>query len=623
MSVNNQNEEKYAELKKRLSTKIESDKNNKLKIKDLEIKNIELKKKIFEYQSHLQNLIIKLNLISQENSTLKLEIKKLQLSINSPGKILASLGTINKTDLSMEDILKEKSELKEENEKLILMLTDKESSLSKQKLEYENEINDLNKIIAELNGKINDLTNIVDDIQIQINIKEKEIKKLKNENNKKFGAYDPKEYQKLKIDYDLLLPKLEELKNINNNLQEKYNIIENENKDLNNRVIKIEQSFNNLVQSNDPKIKSVQDLQIYNDINNNLRAQITEVLDSKEKLEASFNNANLKFKEDLTTLENKYKTINTQNEELKKQVEEAQNTFITDTIKLNSEISNLNRQVKNLEKEKNDYKNKYENLLKDLEFNKNDFDNLQKIMTKLREKDDIDITLIEERYIVLENVIEQEKNELINTNKELLNKIKFLNQKNGISGNGAPGLDPDINKNGSELDLEIKNLKEENKFLQNKIKEQEKRFFEFQKKTEILNILKEENKMLKKNIKENEVNLRKVINELTNKTKQLNEELLQSRKRTSILRPKPSFANIDINNEIEKYKQEIEKIKNENSIQQKKDKEEIELLEGKISTIKAQYAEKDFNKDNEIIKYKNLAKKYRDMLESNGLIKKK
>ena len=623
MSVNNQNEEKYAELKKRLSTKIESDKNNKLKIKDLEIKNIELKKKIFEYQSHLQNLIIKLNLISQENSTLKLEIKKLQLSINSPGKILASLGTINKTDLSMEDILKEKSELKEENEKLILMLTDKESSLSKQKLEYENEINDLNKIIAELNGKINDLTNIVDDIQIQINIKEKEIKKLKNENNKKFGAYDPKEYQKLKIDYDLLLPKLEELKNINNNLQEKYNIIENENKDLNNRVIKIEQSFNNFVQNNDPKIKSVQDLQIYNDINNNLRTQITEVLDSKEKLEASFNNANLKFKEDLTTLENKYKTINAQNEELKKQVEEAQNTFITDTIKLNSEISNLNRQVKNLEKEKNDYKNKYENLLKDLELNKNDFDNLQKIMTKLREKDDIDITLIEERYIVLENVIEQEKNELINTNKELLNKIKFLNQKNGISGNGAPGLDPDINKNGSELDLEIKNLKEENKFLQNKIKEQEKRFFEFQKKTEILNILKEENKILKKNIKENEVNLRKVINELTNKTKQLNEELLQSRKRTSILKPKPSIANIDINNEIEKYKQEIEKIKNENSIQQKKDKEEIELLEGKISTIKAQYAEKDFNKDNEIIKYKNLAKKYRDMLESNGLIKKK
>ena len=623
MSVNNQNEEKYAKLKKRLSATTESDKNNKLKIKDLEIKNIEHKKKNFEFQSHLQNLIIKMNLISQENSTLKLEIKKLQLSVNSPGKILASLGTSNKTNLSNDNILKEKSELKEENEKLILMLTDKESSLSKQKLDYENEINDLNKIITEQNGKINDLTNDMDDIQMQINTKEKEIKKLKDEKNQKMGTYDPKEYKKLKIDYDLLIPKLEELKNINSILQEKYNIIQNENKDLNNRVIKIEQSFNNFVQSNNPKLKSIQDLQIYNEINNNLRAQITEVQDSKDKLEESFNTMNLKFKEDLKSLENKYININNQNEELKKQVEEAQNTFITDTMKLNSEISNLNRQIKNFEKEKNDYKNKYDNLLKDLETNKNNFDNLQKIMTKLREKDDIDITLIEERYIILENVIEQEKNELINTNKELLNKIKFLNQKNGFSGNGAPGLDPGINKNSSELDLEIKNLKEENKFLQNKLKEQEKRFFEVQKKTEILNILKEENKMLKKNIKENEINLRKVINELTNKANQLNEELLQSRKRTSLLRSKPTFENLDINNDIERYKQEIEKIKNENAIKEKKDKEEIELLEGQLSAIKAQFAEKEFNKDNEIMKYKNLSKKYRDMLESNGIIKKK
>ena len=358
MSVNNLNEEKYAELKKRLNETIDSDKNNKLKIKDLEIKNIELNKKNFEFQSHLQNLIIKMNLISQENSTLKLEIKKLQLSINSPGKILASLGTINKTDVSMDNILKEKSELKEENEKLILILTDKESSISKQKLDYENEITDLNKIIIEQKGKINDLTNDIEDIQQQINMKDKEIKKLKDEINQKFGTFDQKEYKKLKIDYDLLIPKLEELKNINGNLQEKYNIIETENKNLNNRVIKIEQSFNNFVKNNDPKLKSIQDLQIYTDINNNLREQITETQDSKDKLEISFNNANLKFKEDLKSLENKYISINNQNEELKKQVEEAQNNFITDTIKLNSEISNLNRQIKNLEKEKSDYKKK-------------------------------------------------------------------------------------------------------------------------------------------------------------------------------------------------------------------------------------------------------------------------
>ena len=620
MSVNKTNEEKYAQLKKRLNETIESENKNKLKIKDLEIKNSELNKKNFEFQSHLQNLIIKMNLISQENSTLKLEIKKLQLSVNSPGKIIASLGTTNKSDLSMDNLLKEKSELKEENEKLVLMLSDKESSLSKTKLEHENEINDLNKIITELKGKINDLTNDMEDIKQQKNLKEKEIKKLLEEKNNN----SQNDYKKIKIDYDLLNPKLEELKILNQNLQEKNNLIENENKELKNRVIKIEESFNDLVENDNPKLKSIDDLEVYNNLDKNLRAQLTEVQEDKEKSEKTLNDTIFKLKENLNSLEKKYININKQNEELQKQVEEAQNNYIADTMKLNSEISNLNRQIKNIEKENNDYKEKIQNLLKDLESNKNSFDNLQKIMTKLREKDDIDITLIEERYIILENVLEQEKNELINTNKELISKIEFISQKNGISDNGAPGLERDINKNSSNLDLEINNLKEENKILQTKIKEQEKRFVEFQKKTEVLNILKEENKLLKKNIKENEVNLRKVINELTNKTNQLNEELLQSRKRTSLLRSsKSSFENNNMNNEIEKYKQEIEKLKNENLTQKKKDKEEIENLEGQLSSIKAQVAEEAFNKDNEIMKYKNLSKKYKDMLESNGIIKKK
>ena len=623
MSIKYTKEDKYAELKKRLNDTIDSEKEQRQKIKDLEIKNGELSKKNFEFQSHLQNLIIKMNLISQENSTLKLEIKKLQLSVNSPGKVVASLGTTNKSDLSTDNLLKEKSELKEENEKLLLMLSDKESILSKQKIEYENEINDLNKIITEQTGKINDITNDMTDLQQQLNIKIKEIKKLKEDNEQKFGIKEQKEFKKIKIDYDLLLPKYEEIKNLKENLQEKCNILESENKSLNTRVIKIEQSFNNLVNTNNPKIKDVKDLDIYNNISNNLRTQITEIQDDKEKMEKLYNNTNAKFKEDYKSLENKYININKENEELQKQIEEIQNNFITDTMKLNNEISNLNKQINNIQKENNEYKNKYQNLLKDLETNKNNFDNLQKIMTKLREKDDIDITLIEERYIVLENVIEQEKNELVNTNKELLNKIKYLNQKNGISGNGAPGLESSFDKNSSEIDLEIKNLKEENKLLQKKIKEQEKRFFELQKKTDILNILKEENQLLKKNIKENEVNLRKVIKELTNKANQLNEELLQSRKRTSLLRSKPSVENINMINEIEKYKKDIEKLKQENEKQKQKDKEEIESLETQLSTLKGKIAEEAFNKDNEIMKYKNLCKKYKDMLETNGIIKKK
>ena len=626
MSNDEVNEENYSELKKRLNDVIESDNNKKIKIKELEIKNSELTKKNFEFQSYLQNIIIKMNLISQENSSLKLDIKKLQLSVNSPGKIVASLGTSHNKDLNTDNLMKEKSELKEENEKLVLMLSDRESTLSKKKLEFENEINDLNKVITELKGKINDINNDMEDIQNQLNLKEKEIQKLKEENNKKYGEKEQKEFKKLKIEYELLIQKLEESEKLNSDLEEKCNLYQNENKSLNDRVIKIEQAFNNLIESNNPKIKDIADLEIHNGISQNLRIELNEILDSRDKLEKTNKETNLKFKEDYKLLENKYLDIFNQYENVQKQIEESQNSFISDTMKLNSEISNLNRQIKAVEKERDDCKNKYQNLLKELESNKNNFDNLQKIMTKLREKDDIDITLIEERYIVLENVLEQEKNELVNTNKNLINKIKFLNQANNISDNGAPGLENNGDKMSS-LDLEIKNLKEENKLLKTRIKEQEKRFFELQKKTDILNILKEENKLLKKNLKENEINMKKVIKDLNNKTSQLNEELLESRKRTSLLRSKQSFddenAMKPINIEIENYKQQIELLKNEIETQKQKDKEEIELLEGKLSAVRAQIAENDFNKDNEIMKYKNLSKKYRDILESNGLLKKK
>jgi chromosome segregation ATPase len=626
MSNDEVNEENYFELKKRLNDVIESDNNKKIKIKELEIKNSELTKKNFEFQSYLQNIIIKMNLISQENSSLKLDIKKLQLSVNSPGKIVASLGTSHNKDLNTDNLMKEKSELKEENEKLVLMLSDRESTLSKKKLEFENEINDLNKVITELKGKINDINNDMEDIQNQLNLKEKEIQKLKEENNKKYGEKEQKEFKKLKIEYELLIQKLEESEKLNSDLEEKCNLYQNENKSLNDRVIKIEQAFNNLIESKNPKIKDIADLEIHNGISQNLRIELNEILDSRDKLEKTNKETNLKFKEDYKLLENKYLDIFNQYENVQKQIEESQNSFISDTMKLNSEISNLNRQIKAVEKERDDCKNKYQNLLKELESNKNNFDNLQKIMTKLREKDDIDITLIEERYIVLENVLEQEKNELVNTNKNLINKIKFLNQANNISDNGAPGLENNGDKMSS-LDLEIKNLKEENKLLKMRIKEQEKRFFELQKKTDILNILKEENKLLKKNLKENEINMKKVIKDLNNKTSQLNEELLESRKRTSLLRSKQSFddenAMKPINIEIENYKQQIELLKNEIETQKQKDKEEIELLEGKLSAVRAQIAENDFNKDNEIMKYKNLSKKYRDILESNGLLKKK
>ena len=568
-----------------------------------------------------------MNLITQENSRLKLEIKKLQLSINSPGKIIASLGTTNKSDITLDNLLKEKSELKETNEKLVLVLSEREAELSNQKLDYENKINDLNKIITEQKAKINDINNDINDIQEQLNSKDKELQKIKEEND------TTPDYLKLKNDYDLLKVNFDKNNTLYENLQTKMSLYENENKQLNERVVKVEKAFSNLIKSGDPKVKDINDLEIYNEINENLRTQITEIQDEREKMEKRYNDTSIKNKQDYKALEDKYLEFYEKNNELQKSIEDSQNNFINGTMKLNTEISNLNDKIREIEKERDEIRNKNENLLKDLENNSKNFQNLQNIMTKLREKDDIDITLIEERYIVLENVLELEKNEIVNTNRELINKVKILTQKNELSMGGAqPSKLDNKDDKDNNLKLEIKNLTEENKLLQLKIKEQEKRLIQLQKKTDILNVIKEENQTLKKNINENNVNLQVIIKELTNKTNQLNEELLQSRKRTSLLRSKPNFDNeglkIKIDNqnmskEVEKYQKEIEDLKNEMSIQKQKDKEEIDALETQVSSLKAEIASETFAKENEIFKYKSLNKKYKDMLESNGLLKKK
>ena len=614
-----QSKKEILDLQKKLEELIESENIKKLQIKDLEIKNSELSKKNFEIQSYLQNLIIKMNLISQENSTLKLEIKKLQLGVNNPGKIISSLETTNKTNINIDNLLKEKSELKESNEKLILVISEREAELLKLKFDYENKIIELKNLINEQKSKIKTINSDINNAQEQLNSKDKELNIIKEKTN----SID---YKKLKIDYDLLESNFKKNLDLYHNLENNFNLCENKNKELNERIVEVEKSFSSLVKNGDPKVKDINDLEIYIGINENLREQINEIQNSKEKLEKRYNETSLKNRKDYKTLEDKYLELYEKNIEMQKIIDDGKNNFMNDTMKLNNEISNLNDKIKFENKEKEEYKNKYDNLLKDLEKNLLNFENLQNIMTKLREKDDIDITLIEERFILLENILELEKNEISNVNSELINKVKIITQKKEFSARDQiNSFIEEKEDKDNDIKLEIKNLSEENKFFKQKIKEQEKRLLDLNKKTNILNIFKEENKTLKNNLNENNVNLQVIIKELINKKNQLNEELLQSRKRTSLLRSNPSYEinNENMKMEIEKYQKEIESLKNEIITQKIKDQEEIERIGNELSSLKTKNAADAFEKDNEIMKCKALIKKYKDLLESNGILKKK
>ena len=71
------------------------------KIKDLEIQLSKKDKQIFDIESQRTSADIRIRLLEQENANLKLEIKKAQLSINSPGRVISSLGKQIKSHFSL------------------------------------------------------------------------------------------------------------------------------------------------------------------------------------------------------------------------------------------------------------------------------------------------------------------------------------------------------------------------------------------------------------------------------------------------------------------------------------------------------------------------------------------
>ena len=621
--INNSEKNEIEDLQKQLIESIEHDNNNKLKIKDLEIKNSELEKKNLDFQSKLQDLIIKLNLMQQEDSNLKLEIKKLKLSINSPGKVLASLGNVIKNDTSKninnEILLKEKIEMKEVNEKLLLVLSERESDIIKNKTVDEKKISMLQNTINELNGKLSDADHDLKDMQEQLNAKDKDLQKL--EESKSILS----KYNLLKFEFEQYKKNTEKLKDINNIEKEKYKELESINKNLNDRVVKMENSFNDLLKNGSIKIKDMNDLTMYIEMTANLRGQIIELQDKSDKLDKKYDQTIKNCQEENKKLEEKYLEQYNQAIDLQKNIDYLQDSFVQGTVKLNTELSEMKSKVFELEKNKRLEEDKYNELLNNYEKAGENFVNLQKTMTKLREKDDFDITLIEERYIVLENMLSFEKNDLITQNRDLINQIKIYNENDFNSEN-------DKNKNKMKIDntlkMEIKNLKDEKTLLQNKLKDKENAIFQLQKKLESFKILEQENKSLKDNIKENNTNFQVIINELTAKNSQLSEELLDSRRRTSLLRSIPKFKkeevqmkvdNTMMSAEVEKYKKENEELKmNIEAL-----KEENKNKTDELSLLKAQSANDAFVKDNEIFKYKTLAKKYKTMLEEKGLLNKK
>ena len=519
--------------------------------------------------------ISKITILKQQNKNLEEQLRAKDNDDND--KILKALYDEIKIEKNKsDDLFKENQNLKE-----------KISNNNNKIYEYDNKIQEMNKVLKENEGKINILT------------KEKELQNEKYRNvfdqlNSFLLTKKEKErrlsesVKKMNLSNNLLhLVNMEKADIISlfNEKDKHFSSIEKDNKTLKNKIIELEKNAE----------KYTEEIELLKNRNNSLNkkneALQKEIQDSKKEIEEQ---AEKSFflssviddkvdKEDYDDLENQFNQEKEKNLKLKKkidqlneQISQKEEEIIKTKNKTNSQeniIKENENKINNLNDQLNKNKDKYNELLK----------NYNNILAKIEEderklKNDIDNLNLSEKY---QKFINMEKPELIkfiidkdtyiekiqNENSSHKNKIKDLN-------NLKQELEEEINKNKTMINNLNKNI------------------------TSLENELKEANSskaQLEKNLNEKEAEIKKEKYE----KEKLDDNLSNEKKKNELL----MNDNKNMKNEIISQKENISKANNEISSLQNKNKEKEEQINSLTK-------EKDILSKN----YKDLLDKYNEQL---------
>ena len=577
----------------------------------------------------ISDLKEKITLLEQTNKDLKSKVDSFtkKQSLTSMMFVrMAAAGFKRKLLLSKNDtvkiaeIMKEKDELQQINEKMLDMLTEKE---------LEND---------ELNEKF-------ENYKLEV--------KMENEKN----------LEHIKS----LEEKIEDLENSSNNEQfeeiiNEYNNQKERLKQQINEYIKIEEELNNQIGGKDNKIQKL------NEEIQNLQFENLRLL-NKSDLQNEINQASIVDMEKLTEENNKFKsTIESLNndldkknkevkrmeedrdkdkekhkeeiEQLKKKIE-AKIEDIKKLDELNKKLTNSNKEIKicltNMENSLNEEKEKNYKIQMKLDKNTKKLKNINDYYKKLKINND---NLIEQYQTKIDEIT-KDKNNLISQNKELLDKLKSKKdvEEQGVSldemvkedENKESKTDMNNNKDKEELDFyknENNLLNEEIKELKEKLSEQANDLVDLNMLEKNIEKLKIENEELSKKNKELKVQLEKEKqleklklakstfenNESNNKGKSLN-----SFRRVQTLSRKEISKTANFEKEKNLLQKQIDMLKQLKEEEKKDYETKIEKIKIDLEMLKVKFLNKKIEDDNIILKYKNIIKSISNQCKAKGI----
>lgn len=571
------------------------------KIAELQQKIISLEKQNKDLHSKNQGLTKNNNL----NSSILL-----RMSLVGPRRKLRAsqrnFSIANDDSIKLAEIMKEKDDLQQMNEKMLDLLTDKE-------LENEDLIQKLENY--KLETKIENDKNLekIQSLEEKIAILE----------NTKGSTYDIDEIINEYNNYkERLKRQLNECAKTEENLKQQIDMKDRTIQKLNEEIQGLEIENLQLVnksERNDKLTESeILDYEQMKSENEKIKREM-KILDEKIKLEEKNRDKDRKSHEE-EIIEFQKKIENEQNEF--KIYRESKNKEIdllkNEITRNNRDISLFSKKIETAKKILDDEKQKNLNLQNKLEKKIKELQDMNEYTKKLLSNKDNLLAQYEEKI----EEINKNKNDLITQNKELLEKLKTKNEENSAS-NLAEILndDEDSKEELQRYIQENKLLNEEINSLKQQIEAQTNDLIDLDSLDKELERLRAQNEGL---IKDNEKmkkdldNAKKEISEKIPSTrrKELTQSILNVTRNTTLARKRTILEKNMDTLKFEKQMNALKKVKDDEKAYFEKEIERLnlELAEMKINTLNKQY-----ENDSLLAKYKNCMKSISSQCKKKGI----
>ena len=588
----------------------------------------ELNQKNLLLEIENQNLKKKLESNSEDKKTNKKMWWKLAfIGMKNKFKLKTDVSKVQSDSAKIAEIIKQKDDLQEINEKMIDMLTEKEienENLSNEYAQYKaqykvevqcqnekylKEIEYLENRIQELQAskKENQVFDVLKDYDEQMDNFKKQITDYENQQKELLYQINDKDQKiddlnrtikNMEMDYLSLSNKIDDqdkinMEGINDNI-----LLEEENKSLKMEIRSlkdtIEKKRKEIEELEEDQIKQIeikqQEIDRLKGIIGNKAEEIEKLETQNKSLTIGFREKNsqiIKIKEDLDEEKRKNTAIE---EKLKKNTKE----LIEMKDYYNKFKTNNEKSLKEYEEKLDEIRENNKNLLQQ---NKELLAKIKENNTEKKEEDNLADILEEEE--------EREKQEKLGTNYRQSEEINYYKNENKLLTEEIKGLKEELSNNAHAL-IELDNLEKNLEKL--KMENDE---------------LSNENKELKNKLEKEKQNKLEKKDTLTDIQKQdSSSKLLKTfRKVSNLVSLVKKESSKVYNAELDKIKlqQDIELLKKLNKEAKEGYEKQIENLKNSILMMKIKYSDMEMEKDKQILKYQNTFKAIINQCKSNGI----